>query len=310
MKLTNKIQVVGLSLLSVGFFQTAQAQQDPQFTQYMYNHGNINPAYSGSTDHLSVFGMYRTQWVGLDGAPKTATISATTPLGDSGLGMGVHFNNDRIGAMNENTIAVDLSYSIDLNYKYKLAFGVKGSANLLDVDYSRLHIYHPSDPTAAQDISNQFSPNIGAGLFLYSDKAYVGFSVPSLLTTTRYNDNSVNTMRQKMHYYLTGGYVFDLSQDVKFKPAALVKATTGAPLQVDLTANFVFMERLTVGAAYRWDASVSGLVGFQVNDNVFVGYSYDAETTALKHYNSGSHEIFLRFDIFSKMKRINAPRYF
>lgn len=310
MKLRNTIQVVGLSLLTIGFIQTAQAQQDPQFTQYMYNHGNINPAYSGSTDHLSIFGMYRTQWVGLDGAPKTATVSATTPLGDSGLGMGVHFNNDRIGAMNENTISVDLAYSINLNYNYKLAFGIKGSANLLDVDYTRLHIYNPSDPISQENINNSFTPNVGAGVFLYSDKAYVGFSVPNLMTTERYDDNTISTMRQKMHYYLTGGYVFDLSQDVKFKPAVLLKATTGAPLQADVTANFVFLERLTVGAAYRWDAAVSGLIGFQATDNIFVGYSYDAETTKLANYNSGSHEIFLRFDLFSKIKRINAPRYF
>lgn len=310
MKLINKIQVVGMSLISLGFFQTAQAQQDPQFTQYMYNQGNINPAYSGSTDHLSIFGGYRSQWVGMDGAPKTATVSVTTPLGDSGLGMGVHFNNDRIGAMNDNTFSIDLAYSISLNYNYKLAFGVKGSANLLDVDYSRLHIHNPSDPISQENINNAFNPNIGAGVFLYSDKAYIGLSVPNFLTTVRYDDNNVNTMRQKMHYYLTGGYVFDLSHNVKFKPAFLVKATQGAPLQADLTANFQFMNRLTVGAAYRWDAAVSGLVGFQVNDNILIGYSYDAETTKLANYNKGSHEFFIRFDLFSKIARINAPRFF
>ncbi|MDR2221424.1 MAG: type IX secretion system membrane protein PorP/SprF [Flavobacteriaceae bacterium] len=314
MKLNKNIQALGLSLITLGFVQSAQAQQDPQYTQYMYNHANINPAYAGSVDHLSIFGHYRTQWVGLDGAPKTANISATTPLGDSGLGMGVHFTNDRIGVMDENNIAVDLSYAVDLNNNYKLAFGVKGSANILNVDYTRLHPHNPSELEKLGNNVNEFNPNVGAGMFLYSDKAYVGFSVPNLLTRTRYDDNSygseVTTLRQKMHYYLTGGYVFDLSRDVKFKPAALVKATTGAPLQVDLTANFIFMERLTVGAAYRWDASVSGLIGFQVNDNIFLGYSYDAETTALKHYNSGSHEFFVRFDLFSKIKRINAPRYF
>lgn len=285
------------------------AQQDPQFTQYMYNASMINPAYASSKDHMSIFGMYRTQWVGLDGAPKTANLSMTTPLGDKGLGMGVHLSNDRIGAMDENTIAVDLAYTINLNYDYKLAIGIKGTGDFLNVDYNRLDIYDPSDPNIQENI-NKFTPNVGAGIMLFSDKSYVGISVPSLLTNYRYNQDDIATMKQRMTLYLTGGYVFDLSDDVLFKPAAMVKATSGAPLQVDLSANFMFMKKLTVGAAYRWDASVSGLVGFQISDSMMVGYSYDADTTNLGKYNSGSHEIFLQFDLFSKIRRVNAPRFF
>ncbi|MBB1141054.1 type IX secretion system membrane protein PorP/SprF, partial [Myroides sp. WP-1] len=178
-------------------------------------------AYAGSNEGLNIFGLYRTQWVGLEGAPKTATLSVNTPLGDSGLGLGVNFVNDHLGVMDDNTLSVDLSYAIDLNYHYKLAFGLKGSANLLDVNYSKLHIYNPSDPVAESDIKNKFTPNIGAGLFLYSDKAYVGLSAPNLLTRSRYNDNDVKTLREKLHVYATGGYVFDLSNDIKFKPAAM-----------------------------------------------------------------------------------------
>ena len=310
MSIQKNIKKIGISLLLIGCFQTMQAQQDPQYTQYMYNTNMINPAYAGSRGTLNVFGMYRTQWVGLDGAPKTANVSVSTPLGESGLGLGVNFTNDRLGAMDENNISVDLAYAIDLNADYKLAFGLKGTANLLSVDYTKLNIHNPTDPVSQENLNNKFNPNIGAGVYLYSDKAYVGLSVPNFLTTDRYDDNDITTMRQKMHFYLMGGYVFDVSENLLIKPAALVKAVSGAPLQVDLTANFLMYDKFTLGAAYRWDASVSALAGFQVNENLFVGYSYDFETTALQRYNSGSHEIFLRFELFNRRSTINAPRFF
>ncbi|WP_060875633.1 PorP/SprF family type IX secretion system membrane protein [Myroides odoratus] len=310
MELKKRIIIWGLSLLGVGFLPPLYAQQDPQYTQYMYNTTMINPAYAGSRGTLNVFGMYRTQWVGLEGAPKTANISISTPLGDSGLGLGVNFMNDRLGAMEENNIAVDLAYAININYNYKLAFGLKGTANLLNVDYTKLTIYHPTDPVAQENISNKFNPNIGAGLYLYSDRAYLGISVPNFLTKDRYDDNEVNTMRQKAHFYLMGGYVFELGKEVQFKPAVLAKAVSGSPLQVDATANFLFYEKFTLGAAYRWDASVSALAGFQVTKDLFIGYAYDFETTQLRHYNSGSHEVFLRFELFKRDSRINAPRFF
>lgn len=310
MSLGKAIKNIGIGLLILSGFQQTYAQQDPQYTQYMYNTSMINPAYTGSRGVLSVFGLYRTQWVGLDGAPKTANISVSSPLGESGLGIGASFTNDRIGAMDENTFSVDLSYAIDLNHEYKLAFGLKGTANLLNVDYTKLQIYNGTDPTVQNNIDNKFTPNIGAGLYLYSEKSYLGFSVPNFLTTDRYNDNDITTMRQKMHYYLMGGYVFEFNPSLKFKPAFLAKAIEGAPLQVDLTANFLIIDKFTVGAAYRWDASVSGLVGFQINEGLFIGYTYDAETSKLARYNSGSHEIFLRFDLFNRYTRINTPRFF
>ncbi|WP_060873500.1 PorP/SprF family type IX secretion system membrane protein [Myroides odoratus] len=310
MKAINTLKTIFLGGFVLFCLEQTYAQQDSQYTQYMYNHSSFNPAYAGSREGLNIFGLYRTQWVGLEGAPKTATLSVNTPLGDSGLGLGVNFMNDHLGVMDENTLSIDLSYAIDLNYEYKLAFGLKGSANLLDVNYSKLHIYNPTDPVIESDIKNEFTPNIGAGLFLYSDKSYVGLSTPTLLTRSRYDDNNVKTLREKMHLYLTGGYIFDLNPNLKFKPATMVKLVQGSPLQVDLTANFMFVDKFTLGAAYRWDASISGLVGAQVSDNIFVGYSYDADTTKLARYSSGSHEIFMRFTLFNSFKRIVAPRFF
>ena len=299
-------------LASFGLLSFSQvlAQQDPQYTQYMYNPATINPAYAGSVDHLQFFGLYRTQWVGLEGAPKTAYLSGTTPLTDNGLGMGFHFKNDHLGVMDENSLSIDLAYTVDLNYQYKLAFGLKGTGSLLDVNYDKLHIYDGSDPVAEDNIKNKFSGNVGAGVYLYSDKAYAGLSVPMILSSNVYNDNDYRVMKEKTHFYLMGGYVFELNPEIQFKPAALVKVMTGAPLQVDVTANFLFYEKFTLGAAYRWDASVSGLAGFQVSDGLFIGYTYDADTSKLAKYHSGSHEIFMKFELFNNTKKKVAPRFF
>ncbi|AJA70442.1 Bacteroidetes-specific putative membrane protein [Myroides sp. A21] len=310
MKIKVDIKKIGVSLLTLGCFTTMHAQQDPQFTNYMYNTTNINPAYSGTRGMLNVFGMYRAQWVGLDGAPQTANISIGTPLGNNGLSGGINYTNDRIGAMSENNFSVNLAYAVDLNDEYKLSFGLKATANLLNVDYTKLDIYDPSDPTFGENVNNKFNPNVGAGLYLYSEKSYLGVSVPNFMTTDRSEHDGTKLMRQKMHFYLMGGHVFELNPSLKFKPAFLVKTVSGAPVQVDLTANFLIVDKFTIGAAYRWDASVSALAGFQVNEGLFIGYSYDADTTKLARYNSGSHEIFMRFDIFNKYNRVATARFF
>ena len=284
------------------------AQQDAQFTQYMYNTINVNPAYAGSRGALSIFALHRTQWVGLDGAPVTNAVSINTPISGSNLGLGVSLINDKIGPANENTFSADLSYTIPTSETFKLSFGVKGTANLFNLDVTKL------DPKDAGDESlqnyNKFSPNIGAGIYLHSDKAYLGLSIPNFIQTNRYDDNDVRIFKEKINYYLIGGYVFDLNQDIKFKPALITKMVEGAPLQIDVSGNFMFSEKFVVGVAYRWSAALSGMVGFQVSDGLYIGYGYDRETTNLKNYNSGSHEIFLRYEIFKNINKITSPRFF
>lgn len=302
-----KIIMALLALVSI----SANAQQDAQYTNYMYNTININPAYAGSRGALSIFGLHRTQWAGLDGAPTTNSFSINSPIADSKVGLGVSFVNDALGVMDENTISIDVSYTIDLNDRdSKLSFGVKGSGNFLNVAYSKLNNYNPYDPNFQQDIQGQFNPNIGAGIYWHNEKTYFGFSVPNFLETTRYDDNVQSTMQQRMHYYFMGGHVIDINPTFKFKPALLVKAVSGAPLQADVTANFLIHDKFTIGGAYRLDAAWSALVGFQVTDGLFIGYSYDGDTTKLANYNSGSHEIFLRFELFNKYRRVNSPRFF
>ena len=299
------------ALLALVSFTSAHAQQDPQYTNYMYNTININPAYAGSRGALSIFGLHRSQWVGLEGAPTTNSFSVNTPIADSKVGLGVSFVNDALGVMDENTLSVDFSYTLDLNNRgSKLSFGLKGSANLLNVAYSDLNKYNPNDPQILNDVSNEFTPNIGAGIYWHTEKSYVGFSVPSFLESTRYDNYIQSTMQQKMHYYLMGGHVFEINPMLKFKPAFLLKAVEGAPLQADVTANFLINEKFTIGAAYRWDAAWSALVGFQVTEGMFIGYSYDSDIKALRNYNNGSHEVFLRFELFNKYRRVNSPRFF
>ena len=301
-----KFKLIILLLVSISGF----SQQDPQYTQYMYNTININPAYAGSRGVLSIFGLHRTQWVGLDGAPVTNTASIHTPIGESNVGLGVSVVSDKIGPARENMFSVDFSYTVPVNETYNLAFGIKGTANLLDVDYTRLNRYDLTDPQFQNNIDNRFSPNVGAGLYLHSDKLYVGLSVPHILETSHFDDNASSVANERMHGYLIGGYVFDLSSDIKFKPAFLTKVVEGAPLQLDVTGNFLINEKFVLGAAWRWSAAVSALAGFQVNDRLFIGYAYDAETTKLANYNSGSHEIFLRYEFVQKAKRIISPRFF
>ncbi len=285
------------------------AQQDAQYTQYMYNTTNVNPAYAGSRGVMSIFALHRTQWVGLDGAPVTNAFSITTPINNSNLGLGVSVVNDRIGPTVENAISADLSYTIQTSETYKLSFGIKATANLFNLDVDKLNPADQNDPSL-QNLNNQFNPNFGAGLYLHSDKLYLGLSVPNFLENTKYSDNSVSVFKERMNFYAIGGYVFDISSSVKFKPAFLTKVVTGSPLQVDVSGNFLFFDKLTLGAAYRWDAAVSALAGFQVSDGLYIGYGYDLETTKLKNYNSGSHEVFLRFELFKKYSKMVTPRFF
>lgn len=288
---------------------SGHAQQDAQFTQYMYNTININPAYAGSRGALSVFALHRDQWIGLDGAPKTNAISLNTPINNSNVGLGVSLVNDKIGPTTENQFSVDLSYTIPTSDNWKLSFGIKGSADIFNLDVSKLNPADQGDPQF-QNLENDFSPNVGAGIYWHSDKAYIGLSVPNFIQTNRYNDNDVAIYKDQINYYLMGGYIFDFSQEIKFKPAVLTKMVEGAPLQVDVSANFLFFEKLTLGVAYRWDAAVSAMAGFQLTDAMYIGYGYDNETTQLRKYNSGSHEIFLRFELFKNNSKMTTPRFF
>ena len=294
------------------------AQQDPQYTQYMYNPLVINPAYAGNRGVMSILGLYRSQWVGLDGAPSTQNLSVHSPIGLSNVGLGFSVVNDQLGPARETYFNVDFSYTLQTSAEGRLSFGLKGVLDYLNVDFTKTNAFDESDPFLV-NVDNKLSPNVGVGLFYHGERFYLGVSAPNLLKTEHYDRGGAPSAssflaKERIHYYGLMGYVFDLDweQNIKFKPSTMVKAVSGAPLQVDVNANFMFYERLTLGVSYRWSAALSALAGFQVTDGTMIGFAYDRETTDLGRavYNKGSYEVFLRFEIFKDYKSIISPRFF
>ena len=285
------------------------AQQLPQFTQYMYNTIAINPAYAGSRETLSVVGLHRSQWVGLEGGPQTQTLSVHAPLRNERVGLGLSFINDELGFQNFSYLYADFSYTIPTGKTSKLAFGVKAGFTSFSLD-SDFQQSQSNDP-AIFGFEDRWKPNIGTGVYWHSQKWYLGLSVPRLLNTNYTGDAEFQSL-ERISYYFTGGYVFDISKNTKFKPAALLKATNGAPLSFDLTANFLFYEKFWAGASYRINeqaAALGAIADFQVSKQLRIGYAYEYPLSDLRPYTSGTHEVLLMFEIF-KSKRIKSPRYF
>ena len=293
------------------------AQQDPQFTHYMYNMSVINPAYATeNTDVISLGGLYRAQWVGAVGGPTTGTFFAHKPLSKR-VEIGLSIVHDEIGdVVNENTIFVDFAYVIPVSEKTKISFGVKGGVSLFDTNFNGFQYTDPlPDPAFQNNISKVF-PNFGAGTYLFGENYYVGLSTPNLLTTTHLERQSgiVTTGEESIHYFLTGGYVFNLNDNLKMKPAFMAKAVSGAPMSFDFTTNFLINNFFEIGAGYRMDDSVSGLVNFYVTPTLRIGYSYDYTLSNLGNFNTGSHEVFLLFDLdlgsLSGKGYDKSPRFF
>jgi type IX secretion system PorP/SprF family membrane protein len=295
-----------LVLLSISVW----GQQEPQYTQYMFNPTVINPAYAGSTGYGSLFSMYRAQWVGLEGAPRTMNLGYHQPIENSHLGIGANLLRDEIGPTSTTFAAVDVSYTIAFANESRLAFGIKAGGELFSIDNQKLKNFNPDDPFLQQNMVNQFSPNVGVGLYYYTENSYLGLSVPRLLETRFYDAIAYSETTRKQHVYFVGGKVYDLTYNLKFKPAFVSKIVAGAPLQLDLTANFLYNERFTMGVSYRWDAVVSALLGFKVNNRLSIGYGYDRETTRLANFNSGSHELFLQFDLLKNGQKVETTRFF
>ena len=294
------------------YFTSASAQQDPQYTQYMYNMNVLNPAYAGSKGTLSLGLLGRMQWTSVDGAPKTATFAAHAPLGRK-VGVGLSVIADEIGPVKEQNIYADLSYTLTTSEEGRLAFGLKGGVTLQDIDL--LSILLPQDPNDPlfEDNVNETYPNFGAGVFYYTDKYYVGFSVPNILKSTHFKRSGgiITEASEEMHYFLTGGYVFDLSNTVKLKPSIMLKGVTGAPVSMDINANVLLYNRLEAGLSYRIGDSVSALINFGVNPDFRIGYAYDYTISDFSNIKpGGSHELILLYDIDFSKKNLKSPRFF
>ena len=283
-------------------------QQDPQYTQYMYNMNVINPAYAGSKENLSFGLLYRTQWSGIDGAPKTGTFFGHLPVGEK-VGLGLSIISDEHGPVKETNAYADFSYTLRLGGEHRLAFGLKAGATFHDIGLAGIDVVDPNDPFFSQNI-NSTTPNIGAGFFYYTDNYYLAGSVPNILNSVHLDANGNQLGSEATHYFLTGGYVFALSPNAKLKPSFLVKSSFDAPTSFDINANMLFYEKFEIGASYRLDDSFSGLINFAITPSLRIGYAYDSVTSDIKRYAPASHEFMLLFDLNFPKNVSRSPRYF
>jgi type IX secretion system PorP/SprF family membrane protein len=285
----------------------------------MYNTMSVNPAYAGSRGQFSMAALYRSQWMGLEGAPETFTLNLHSPIRESRVGYGVSVVHDNIGdgVVQETYFDAVVSYTIPVAQDAKLSFGLKAGGSMLSLDFSGLRNFD-SEPVPSENIDNRFSPNFGLGVYYHTDRFYAGLSAPNLVQSEYFDNNQQDAndvqflSTERINFYMITGYVFDLNYNLKFKPALLTKVVSGAPLQLDLSATFLFNEKFSFGAAYRWDAAISGLMGFQLNQQLMIGLAYDRETTELggTQFNDGSFEIFLRWELIKSFERVVSPRFF
>ncbi|MBK7946549.1 MAG: type IX secretion system membrane protein PorP/SprF [Flavobacteriales bacterium] len=288
------------------------AQQDPQFTQYMFNMLALNPAYAGSSDRISLKALSRHQWVGFEGAPTTQTLTIHSPVFNESFALGGTIMRDAHGPITQYTFMVDAAYRIFMGDQ-KLAFGLKGGLNLFQGKFAELNPQTAGDQVFQQNVNSKLDPQFGFGMMWYSDRHYLGLSTPKLLRTEFFKEDSlafVSSPGQRPHYFLTGGYVFDLGLYHKFKPTFLLKAVQGAPMSFDLSANVLFYEKFWLGAMYRHKDSVGLMAQYHITDDFTAGYAYDITLSPLRNYSGGSHEIMLGYEFGKRAKGIRSPRYF
>lgn len=307
-RMKKQLRYTCLITLLLGSF-VVSAQQDPQFTQYMYNTLSVNPAYAGSRGHLTALLMHRSQWVGVNGAPTTQVLAVDGPMGNN-VGLGLVLSHDALGPSSEVFVDANFSYTVKLDdTDKKLSFGLKGGGRLFNVDFSKGLVENP-DIAFQNNIENKFFPTIGAGIYYHTAKSYLGLAVPNFFSEDHYDGQEQEIASERLHYFLIGGKIIDLTPDIKFKPAFFVKWVPGAPVIADISANVMLMETFTAGLAYRWDDSFSALLGLQISPDLSAGYAYDLTTSDLRSYTSGTHEIFLRYEFKTVEKRLKSPRFY
>jgi type IX secretion system PorP/SprF family membrane protein len=300
-----------IAILTILVFADVKAQQDPHYTQYMYNMSVMNPAYAGSKESISGGLLYRKQWVEIEDAPTTGTFFLHSPVG-SNVGLGFSAINDKIGPVEETNLYGDFSYTVNLGGEHKLAFGLKAGLTMHKIDFNTIY---PTLPDLNDDVFGSGNPNnsflnVGSGIFYYTDKYYVAFSVPNMLKTKYLDFDGRQYGSEVLHYFVTGGYVFDINPNLKFKPFAMVKSSTNAPTSLDLSTNFLINDKLELGATYRLQDSFGAMVNFAVTPTLRIGYAYDHIVSDLNVVTPASHEIMLLFDINLSKKVSRSPRYF
>lgn len=305
----NKYTQIFLIGLAVILVSTIHAQQQVQYTQYMYNTMSVNPGYTGTSNRLEAYLIHRSQWVGMSGAPNSQNVGVQGAVSKR-IGLGLNAIKDRLGPSNEVYLNASAAVRLNLSQKVKLSIGISGGIDVLSVDWSSGQVMHENDQSLMNNIQNRVRPLVGAGLYFYGSNWYAGVSSPSFIKTDRYTSATTVPINSVVHWYFIGGYVFTLSDQLKFKPAILGKMVQGAPLSVDVSANFLLQDRFTMGLAYRFNDAFSILAGITFKKSFFLGYSYDFSVSRLQKFNNGSHDIIFRYTLFDKVANIRSPRFF
>ncbi len=288
--------------------QIACAQQDPMYSQYMFNTLAFNPAYAGSADVFTAMALSRHQWVGFAGAPTTQTLALHSPLPGQTLSLGGTLIHDVTGPAKQSSVFADAAYRIRTGTDTRLSFGLKAGINFFQADIASLSTVETEPMNAS--ISGKVLPNVGFGLYWHSPTYYVGLSAPKLLENTIGADGGVVTNREFRHYFLMGGYVMDVNRDLKFKPSVMMRVTEGAPLSMDLNANFLLRDKVWFGAMYRVGNGLGFMAQYRFNEQLRGGYAFDLTTTRIGAYNAGTHEIMVSYDFRFTQGRTISPRYF
>ncbi len=310
MTLIKRSALVTLMVLSA---LIAMGQQDPMYSQYIFNLQTVNPAYAGTWKTIGFMGIIRQQWVGIAGHPSTQTFSVQAPLRSQNVGIGLNIIHDKVGLTSTISVNFDYAYQVSLSDQTSLRFGIKGgftnfSNNLPD------YTQYPdgiSDPIFQTSIDNKFMPNIGVGLYLNSPRYFLSLSLPKIIENNfQSNVNNFYTKSELRHFFFAGGLIFNLSESVKFKPTFMTQTVTGAPFLYDLSANFLFFDRLWLGGMYRSGDAISAMAQWIINRNLRIGYAHDFTTTDLKNYHQGVHEIMLSYEFVTIKRLFISPRYF
>lgn len=301
-----------LAAMTLFSFVEVSAQQNPQYTQYMYNMSVVNPAYAGMSEALSMGALYRKQWAGFEGAPATGTLFGHKRVGKN-VGLGVSFINDKIGPVTENNVYGDFSYTLNLGGENKLALGLKAGATFhsakLFSEVGNTSRMEPNDPAFGEDSNNTLF-NFGLGALYYTDKFYVGVGVPNMLKGYYLNYDGKNYGQRELHGFLTAGYVVELDRDWKLKPSTMIKYAANSPISFDISANVMYANKIEAGVSYRNEDAIAGMLNYRVTPNLRVGYAYDYITSDINKAAKGSHEFMILYDIFFAKKVSSSSRYF
>jgi type IX secretion system PorP/SprF family membrane protein len=300
-----------LLLLLLAFAFIAEAQQDPHYSQYIFNGLSLNPAYAGSRGTVSGMFFYRNQWTGFNGAPVTQAFSLHTPIQRGHAGVGLNLVNDKIGYMGQQWVTASYAYILSLGGSNRLAFGLRGGFMNFKIHWDEVRVSDLQDPILASNARSMMLPNVGTGLYFSNNRMYVGLSMPHILNSPlRRDQGSLAVAHLYRHAYLTAGYVFGINNSVQWKPSILLKYAPGAPLELDVNLMALFAQKFWVGVSWRSRDAVAFMLDFQIAKQFRMGYAFDYSTTELRKYHNGTHEILLGFELYSKHAKMKSPRYF